>query len=102
VPSPDRLLPAAPGTLRTSPASVVRALDATLRKRGVKRLYSAACDVFGVVSVNTGLTVWTNGRVLLWRHNGASDVCPAADVEAAADRLAALAAGMGDSGGAPS
>jgi hypothetical protein len=99
---PDRLLPAAPGTLRTSPASVVRALDATLRRRGVHKLYSAACDVFGVVSVDTGLTVWTNGRVLLWRHHGVSDACPAADLEAAADRLVALATRVGDSDPAPS
>jgi hypothetical protein len=88
---PVRLVPAAPGTIRMSPASVVRALDGMLRQRGIRRVYSAACAVFGVVSVNTDLTVWTNGRVLLWHFNGMPDACPAADVEGAAERLAALA-----------
>ncbi len=89
------LLPAAPGTIRTSPASVVRALDGMLRQRGVTRIYSAACGVFGVISVTTDLTVWTNGRVLLWHFNGVPDACPAAEVEAAAARLAALTSAAG-------
>jgi hypothetical protein len=63
-----------------------------LRQRGLKRVYSAACPVLGVVSVDTGLTVWTNGQVLLWHVNGVADACPAADVEGAAERLAMLAA----------
>ena len=91
----DRLLPAAPGSIRMSPASVVRALDQMLRQRGMTRVYGAACAVFGVISVDTGLTVWTNGRVLLWHFNGMPDAYPAADVEAAAERLAMLAARTG-------
>ncbi len=87
---PDRLLPAAPGSIRMSPPSVVRALDQMLRQRGMTRVYSAACTVFGVVSVSPDLTVWTNGRVLLWHFNGVPDACPAADVEAAAERLVML------------
>lgn len=94
---PIRLLPAVPGTVCMSPADVVRALDGRLRQHGVRRVYSAACAVFGVVSVNTGLTVWTNGRVLLWHFNGVADACPAADVEGAAERLAMLAAPTGSS-----
>jgi hypothetical protein len=74
---------------------VVRALDEMLRQRGIRRIYSAACAVFGVVSVSTDLTVWTNGRVLLWHYDGVSDAYPAADVEGAAERLATLAARMG-------
>ncbi len=92
---PARLLPAAPGTIRTSPASVVRALDGLLRQRGMRRIYSAACGVFGVLSVTTDLTVWTNGRVLLWHFNGVPDACPAAEVEVAAERLAALTSAAG-------
>jgi hypothetical protein len=88
---PVRLVPAVPGTVRTSPASVVRALDGMLRQRGISRVYSAACAVFGVVSVSTDLTVWTNGRVLLWHVNGVPDACPAAEIEDAAERLALLA-----------
>lgn len=90
-----RLLPATPGTVRTSPASVVRALAEMLRQRGITRIYSAACPVFGVVSISTGLTAWTNGRLLVWRYGGVSHAYPAADVEGAAERLATLAARMG-------
>ena len=93
---PDRLQPAAPGSVRISPASVVGALDQMLRQRGMTRVYSAACTVFGVISVGPGLTVWTNGRVLLWHVNGVPDAYPAADVEAAAERLAALATSAAD------
>jgi hypothetical protein len=53
----DRLLPAAPGGNRMSPTVVIRELDRILRERGLTRLYSAACEVLGVVSVCTGLTV---------------------------------------------
>lgn len=95
--SPARLLPVAPGTVRTSPASVIKALDGMLRRRGIRRLYSAACAVFGVVSVDTDLTVWTNGLVLLWHVNGVPDACPAAEVEIAAERLAMLAIRRGSS-----
>lgn len=91
------LLPAAHGTVRVSPAAVVRALDGMLRQRGIRRVYSAACAGLGVVSVDTDLTVWTNGRVLLWHVNGVPDACPAADVEGAAERLATLAAPTGSS-----
>ena len=77
--------------MRTSPAGVVRALGQMLRQRGMTRVYTAACTVFGVISVSPGLTVWTNGRVLLWHFNGSRDTYPAADLEAAAERLAALA-----------
>jgi hypothetical protein len=90
-------MPAASGTLDASPASVARALDAMLRERGIRRIYSAACAVFGVVSVTADLTVWTNGLVLLWHVNGIPDTYPAADVQGAAERLAALAARTGSS-----
>jgi hypothetical protein len=96
-----RLLPA-PGTVRMSPASVISALDGMLRQRGIRRVYTAACAVFGVVSVSTDLTVWTNGRVLLWHFNGVPDTCPAAEVEVAAERLAMLAVRTESSGTAHS
>jgi hypothetical protein len=76
---------------------VVRALYETLRQRGITRIYGTACAIFGVISVNTDLTVWTNGRVLLWHFNGMPDAYPAADVEAAAERLAMLAVRTGSS-----
>jgi hypothetical protein len=61
-------------------------------------VYGAACAVFGVISVTTDLTVWTNGRVLLWNFNGVPDAYPTADVEAAAERLAMLAVQTSSSG----
>jgi len=67
-----------------------------LRQRGMTRVYGAACTVFGVISVSPGLTVWTNGRLLLWHFNGVPDAYPAADVEAAAERLATLATSAAD------
>jgi hypothetical protein len=93
---PDQLSPAAPGSIGMSPASVIRALDQMLRQRGMTRVYSATCAVFGVISVTSDLTVWTNGRVLLWRFNGMPDAYPAADLEAAAERLATLATSAAD------
>jgi hypothetical protein len=78
-----------------SASAECRALAEMLRQRGIRRVCSASCDVFGVVSVNTDLTIWTNGRVLLWHYGGSPDAYPAADVEGAAERLATLAARMG-------
>ena len=57
----------------------------------------AACAVFGVPSMNAYLNVCTNGRMLLWHVNGMPDAHPAADIEGAAERLAALAARTGSS-----
>jgi hypothetical protein len=79
-----------------SPASVARALETMMHKRGVG--WVAECPVFGVVSVSTGLTVWTDGRVLLWHHDGVPDAYPTADIEGAAERLAALAVRTGSPG----
>jgi hypothetical protein len=90
-------MPSASKTLRPSPANVVRTLGAMLRERGIERIYGAACAVLGVLSVNADLTVWTNGRMLLWHVNGMPDVHPAADIEGATERLAALATRTGSS-----
>lgn len=71
-------------------------LDDVLRQRGDKTdLQRRVCAVFGVVSVSADLTVWTNGRALLWHYAGVPDAYLAGDVEGAAERLATLAARIG-------
>jgi hypothetical protein len=62
-----------------------------LAGQGLTRIYVAACSVIAVISVTAGLTVWTNGRQLWITHAGQRETWPAADAEAAAARLAALA-----------
>ena len=49
----------------------------------------------GVLSL-PAVSVWTNGRVLWWRADGAENGWPAADPEGAADQLTGLAATPGD------
>jgi hypothetical protein len=50
-----------------------------LARHGLTRVYTAACQVFAVISVTAGLTVWTNGHRLWWDENGQSRAWPAAD-----------------------
>jgi hypothetical protein len=58
---------------------------------GIEHVYSAVHPTVGVISVTPDLTVWTDGRTLRWSRDGTPDDCPAADLEAAAERLATLA-----------
>ena len=83
--------PAAPGTSRATPAAAAAAITRHLGDYGITRTYTATCDRYAVISVATGLAVWTNGRVLWWHHPGQPGTWPAADTPAAAARLAALA-----------
>ena len=75
---------------RRRPADVLAAVEVALREAGLARLYMRACPVRGVLSVALGVTVWTDGRLLTWRHSGHETTWPAADAEGAARRLAAL------------
>jgi hypothetical protein len=84
--------PAPPSSARASPARIAAALAGLLAARGVTRVYTAACELFAVISVAGGLTVWTNGLVLWWEHGGLRQSWPAADTERAAGHLAATAA----------
>jgi hypothetical protein len=83
--------PASPPYQR--PAEALRALAAQLTRVGTTRLYGNACTHYGVLSISYGLTVWTNGRVLWWRHNGRETTWPAADPQGAARLLTTLTPG---------
>lgn len=73
---------------------VVRALaDELQRRHGITHVYGQALPVLGVLSVATGLTVWTDGASLRWAERGTTVRWPAADIPGAAVRLAALAVG---------
>jgi hypothetical protein len=80
-----------------SPEGISRSLAEMLRQRGIEHVYSAVYPTVGVISVTPDLTVWTDGVTLRWFRDGTSADCPAADLEAAAERLATLA-GLADSG----
>jgi len=82
-------MPAA--TPPASPARIAATLAALLARHGLTRVYTAACSVIAVISVSAGLTAWTNGRTLWVTRDGQRETWPAADTEAAAARLAALA-----------
>ena len=66
-------------------------MAALLARHGLTRIYVAACSVIAVISVSYGLTAWTNGRLLWFTRAGQRETWLAADTEAAAARLAALA-----------
>jgi hypothetical protein len=83
--------PAWPGTSRATPATAAEALARHLAGRGITGIYTAACDRYALISVTTGLTVWTNGRVLWWDHPRQAGTWPAADPAPAAAQLAVLA-----------
>jgi hypothetical protein len=76
---------------RGHPGVILGAVEAALRQRGLDRLYGAACALYGVLSVALGLTVWCDGRAIMWQQDGDEVSWPAGDPEGAAKRLAALA-----------
>jgi hypothetical protein len=80
------------GTRHGSPARIAAALTRQLAQYGITRTYTAASELVAVISVTADLTVWTNGQLLWWDHGGERETWPAADTQAAAARLAALAA----------
>jgi len=83
---------AAPQGISTGAAfAVTRSLAEMLRQRGIEHVYSAVYPTVGVISVTPDLTVWTDGVTLRWSRDGTPDHCPAADLQAAAERLATLA-----------
>jgi hypothetical protein len=80
-----------PGTGTPGPASIAAIMAALLARHGLTRVYVTACSVIAVISVSYGLTAWTNGRLLWFTRAGQRETWPAADTQAAAARLAALA-----------
>ena len=83
--------PALPGTGGAIPSTAAAALARHLAGQGITGIYTATCDRYALISVATGLTVWTNGRVLWWDHPRQPGTWPAADPAPAAAQLAALA-----------
>ena len=79
------------GTSAGAASSATRSLADMLRQHGIEHVYSAVYPTVGVISVTPDLTVWTDGRTLRWSRDGTPDDCPAADLQAAAERLATLA-----------
>ena len=87
---PPGPLPPPPATGR-SPAATAAALARQLAEHGLTGIYTAATYEFAVISVTTGLTVWTDGRLLWCTQAGQRRTWPAADIPAAAVGITALA-----------
>jgi hypothetical protein len=82
--TPPHLLPSPvsfPSRMR--PVQALRALADQLQQRGVTQLYGYACERLGVLSLS-GVSIWTNGRVLWWRVGTEETTWPAADPDGAA------------------
>jgi hypothetical protein len=85
---PSSFPPPRPGA---SPAATATALAGALAARGITGIYTAAAARFGLVSVTAAVTAWTNGHQIWCTSAGQSRAWPAADLDAAATALAALA-----------
>lgn len=78
-----------------APSDALNALASYLEERGLTRLYAATSGHVGVLSVEAGVTVWTNGKVLCWHIDGEETRLPAADPMYAARTLIRLMGGAG-------
>jgi hypothetical protein len=74
-----------------TPAAVTADLVRLLAGHGITGIYTATAARFAIISVTTGLTVWTDGRLLWCTQAGQRRTWPAADLQAAAASIAALA-----------
>ena len=74
-----------------SPAAVATALARALTARGLTGIYTATAARVGLGSVTAAVTAWTNGHQIWCTHGGQHYTWPAADIDAAASALAALA-----------
>jgi hypothetical protein len=83
--------PPGPGPTAASPAAVAAALARRLAGRGITGIYTASTYKVAVISVTADLTVWTDGRVLWCTRHGQRHTWLAADMDAAAAGIAALA-----------
>ena len=86
---PDPFPPPAAG--HPSPAQVAAGLTRALTRHGITGIYIATAEKFAIISVTAALTVWTNGHRIWCTHDGQRRTWPAAEIEPAAARLAALA-----------
>jgi hypothetical protein len=85
---PSPFPPPPPGT---SPAATATALTRALTARGITGIYTATAARFALISVTASVTAWTNGHQIWCTHAGQHHTWPAADIEAAASAVAALA-----------
>jgi hypothetical protein len=92
--SPSPFPPPPPGA---SPAATVAALNRALAARGIVGVYTATTARFGLASVATEVTAWTNGHQIWCNCVGRHYIWVAADIDAAATALVALARPGGDS-----
>ncbi len=75
----------------TSPAATAAALTRALTDRGLTGIYTATAARVGLVSVTAAVTAWTNGHQIWCTCAGQQYRWPAAEIEAAASALTALA-----------
>jgi hypothetical protein len=87
---PPAPFPPSPGSA-ASPAEAAAALVRHLTARGITGIYTATTYKYAVISVTADLTVWTNGQQLWCNRRGQRHTWPVADMQAAADGIAALA-----------
>lgn len=85
---PDPFPPPLPGA---SPARAAADLTRALTREGITSIYTATAAKFAVISVTADLTIWTNGNQYWCTHHGQRLIWPAANLETAATRIAALA-----------
>jgi hypothetical protein len=88
---PDPYPPPPPVPGNASPARAAAGLARALAGHGITGIYTASAGKVAVISVTADLTVWTDGRQLWCTRGGQRRTWAAADTEAAALRLAALA-----------
>jgi hypothetical protein len=88
---PDPFPPPPPGASPAAPAATAAALTRTLKARGLTGIYTATAARFALISVTAAVTAWTNGHQIWCTTAGQHHTWPAADIEAAAAGLAALA-----------
>jgi|HubBroStandDraft_1064217.scaffolds.fasta_scaffold18026_3 hypothetical protein len=91
MPPPAPLAPGPGPAPATSPAVVAAALARHLAGHGITGVYTAATIKVAVISVTTGLTIWTDGRQLWCTHDGTRHTWPATDTTAAAAEITAIA-----------
>jgi hypothetical protein len=88
---PPTPFPPGSGPAATSPHAASAALARHLAGHGLTGIYTAATAKFAVISVTTGLTIWTDGRQLWCTHDGTRHTWPTTDTAAAAVRIADIA-----------
>jgi hypothetical protein len=86
--------PGPAGAGEDRPDRTAAALTLQLERHGISRVYTATSGPYAVISVNAGLTVWTNGPLIWCMVQGQRYTWGASEIETAAARIAALAASV--------